>query len=581
VIVGAKLRNRYLLVRQLGSGGFGVTYLAEDEDLPGKPECVVKHFKPRYSNQSTLPIAKNLFDREASVLYRLGQEHDQIPKLYAHFEEDGEFYLVQEYIHGHNIATEIKRNKFLPEPEVFNMLFSVLGALSIVHKHGVIHRDIKPANLMRRYHDGKIVLIDFGAVKEVSTLSTGTQGQTSLTVVVGSSGYMPDEQANGKPKLCSDVYALGMVGIYALTGISPSKLPEDGETGETIWRDRANVSDGLANVIDMMVKPHFSQRYRSADEALQGLLTAVAMAAAHRPGIPVGVVRSTGDLPVPILSAEAELICDSPIEEISGDSDLTIADGENPTDSATAETVVLSDVSTSIPPDVSSLPTHLIDTSTLIAYETEILDPAMSSSSNDNDAIALAKSKLANLRSLSLTRLIVGVGGVGIAATAAVFASLSFSKLSLPERPELQVPKPVTSFPVNPPKTESTPPPKVEQGRITLASGSKYEGELMNGKPQGKGKVIATTYYCVGDFRNGELNGQGFCNYKNGDRYEGEFRNDKFNGAGKIKYAAGNRYEGEFRNDNLNGEGVLIHSDGTRDEGLWENGQLVKRKSIN
>jgi serine/threonine protein kinase len=563
VIVGAKLRNRYLLTRQLGSGGFGVTYLAEDEDLPGNPECVVKHFKPRYPSQSTLPIAKSLFDREANVLYRLGQEHDQIPKLYAHFEEDGEFYLVQEYIHGHNLATEIKRNKFLSEPEVFSLLFSVLSALSVVHQHGVIHRDIKPANLMRRYNDGKIVLIDFGAVKEVSALATDTQGQTSLTVVVGSSGYMPDEQANGKPKLCSDIYALGMVGIHALTGIQPSKLPEDSETGAVIWRDRVNVSDSLANVLELMVKPHFSQRYRSASEALQSLLTAAATATPH-----------SADGRFSSATRTAELMCDISTDEIPTSADLaTMADSGDPTATSTSETVILSNISTSISLNETSSFTHLIDTSTLIARETEISDPPMSPPS----IIAIAKAKLRNLYSPRLTRLMLGIGGVGI-AVAAIFAGLSFSQSIAPDRSEVETTKPVLPIPLK--TTLPVTPPKVKKGKIAMSGGTTYVGELVNGRPNGKGKIIAKTYSCEGDFRNGALNGKGFCNYKNGDRYEGEFSANKFSGYGKIKYAEGKRYEGEFRDDNLNGKGVLIHQDGRRDEGIWKDGELVERKSI-
>lgn len=265
------LRNRFEIVKQLGSGGSGDTYLAIDLDLPGQPHCVVKHFHPKDSNPAVLPIAKKLFDREAEVLYQLGNNHEQIPRLFAHFNEDGDFYLVQEYIDGHALTQEIVPGQRLNENTVVNLLKDILEVLAFVHQHDIIHRDIKPQNLMRRYSDRKIVLIDFGSIKKIGALGAG------LTIAVGTPGYMPSEQAKGKPKLCSDIYAVGMIGIQALTGLMPEQLPEDPTTGEVIWRDKAEVSDALANILDTMVRDRYNQRYQSATEALQALNSDVAL----------------------------------------------------------------------------------------------------------------------------------------------------------------------------------------------------------------------------------------------------------------------------------------------------------------
>lgn len=265
------LRNRFEIVKQLGSGGSGDTYLAIDLDLPGQPHCVVKHFHPKDSNPAVLPIAKKLFDREAEVLYQLGNNHEQIPRLFAHFNEDGDFYLVQEYIDGHALTQEIVPGQRLNENTVVNLLKDILEVLAFVHQHDIIHRDIKPQNLMRRYSDRKIVLIDFGSIKKIGALGAG------LTIAVGTPGYMPSEQAKGKPKLCSDIYAVGMIGIQALTGLMPEQLPEDPTTGEVIWRDKAEISDALANILDTMVRDRYNQRYQSATEALQALDSDVAL----------------------------------------------------------------------------------------------------------------------------------------------------------------------------------------------------------------------------------------------------------------------------------------------------------------
>ncbi|MBE9002188.1 serine/threonine protein kinase [Nostoc sp. LEGE 12447] len=263
------LRNRFEIIKHLGSGGSGDTYLAVDLDLPGQPHCVVKHFQPKDSNPAVLPIAKKLFDREAEVLYQLGNDHDQIPRLFAHFDEDGDFYLVQEFIDGHALTQEIVSGQRLSENAVLSLLKDILEVLAFVHQNNIIHRDIKPQNLMRRHSDQKIVLIDFGSIKKIGALGAG------LTIAVGTPGYMPSEQAKGKPKLCSDIYAVGMIGIQALTGLIPEQIKEDPNTGEVLWRDQVQVSDALANILDTMVRDRYNQRYQSATEALQALNSAL------------------------------------------------------------------------------------------------------------------------------------------------------------------------------------------------------------------------------------------------------------------------------------------------------------------
>lgn len=278
-MLGQKLGGRYHIIKQLGQGGFGTTYVAEDTQRPNNPECVVKQLKPVATDPYTLREAKRLFHQEAKILESLGN-HNQIPRLLAHFEENKEFYLVQEYIEGDDLTQELYHGQQLSERQVIKLLQEILEVLAFVHQQKVIHRDIKPSNI-RRSKDGKIVLIDFGAVKEVKNLQVNQHGQTSLTVGIGSPGYMPSEQANGEPKLSSDIYAVGIIAIQALTGINPasrqnqrnSALPKNPQTGEIIWRDRlpGKINPKLANIIDKMVRYHFSQRYQSADEALAAI----------------------------------------------------------------------------------------------------------------------------------------------------------------------------------------------------------------------------------------------------------------------------------------------------------------------
>ncbi len=269
-MLGRILGGRYNITRHLGGGGFGQTYLAEDQHLPGKPWCVVKQLKPRMKDADSLQAARRLFNTEAEVLYSLG-DHDQIPRLFAHFEENQEFYLVQEYIEGETLSRELRAKRQFGETEVIDLLLDILHVLEFVHQQQVVHRDIKPSNLIRRKSDEKIILIDFGAVKQIEIPQGEPSHQMSVTIAVGSSGYMPNEQLAGKPRYSSDIYAVGMVGIQALTGIYPRKLREDPKTSEVIWREHCQVSPELGDVLDLMVRYDFRQRYQSATEALRAL----------------------------------------------------------------------------------------------------------------------------------------------------------------------------------------------------------------------------------------------------------------------------------------------------------------------
>jgi serine/threonine-protein kinase len=264
------LGGRYQISSYLGGGGFGQTYLAQDTHLPGRPACVVKHLKPQLLDPVGLETAQRLFETEAQVLYRLSN-YSQIPRLLAHFEEKQEFYLVQEYIEGTNLSSDLIPGFRLPEAKVIPLLQDILEVLVFVHQQSVIHRDLKPSNLIRRHCDQKIVLIDFGAVKQLSTQIVQVQGHTTRTIAIGSPGYMPSEQMAGRPRFCSDLYAVGMIGIQALTGAHPRELPEDPRTGELFWHDQANVSDELTHILDKLVRYDFRQRYQSALEVLVDL----------------------------------------------------------------------------------------------------------------------------------------------------------------------------------------------------------------------------------------------------------------------------------------------------------------------
>ncbi|OCQ96595.1 serine/threonine protein kinase [Nostoc sp. MBR 210] len=260
------LNHRYKVSSVLGSGGFGYTYLADDTKRPGSPKCVVKHLQPAQKDPRFLEVARRLFKAEAEILEILGQ-HKRIPQLLAYFEENQQFYLVQEYVKGHCLQDELVIGKRFEEAEVIKILRDVLKVLIFVHDHNVIHRDIKPSNLMRRETDDRIVLIDFGAVKQIQP----QQEEESLTVAVGTLGYAAPEQLMGQPRLNSDIHALGMIGIQALTGKVAKEIERDPQTTVLTWRDKAQVSDGLAAILDKMTYFDYLRRYQTAKEVLEDL----------------------------------------------------------------------------------------------------------------------------------------------------------------------------------------------------------------------------------------------------------------------------------------------------------------------
>src|SRR6476469_5452733 len=338
------LGGRYKVLSKLGAGGFGQTFLAEDMHLPDHPCCVVKQLKPQVTDANSLQTARRLFDTEAKVLYQLGS-HDQIPRLMAHFEEDQEFYLVQEFINGASLSEELIAGQPWPEARVVALLQDILQALTFVHEQHVIHRDIKPPNLMRRRQDGRIVLIDFGAVKQVSTqIVTTKSGSTNLTISIGTQGYMPNEQLGGNPRFSSDIYAVGMIGIQALTGVHPRHLSEDVKTGEILWRDRApHTTPELADFLDRMVRYDFRARYTTASEALaalQALPTELLAAIAVTPPISDNSPAAIADLD-------------------------TVASSELIPPTVTAPTVALPETQPS-PPIRSSIPTAVLPSATRI-----------------------------------------------------------------------------------------------------------------------------------------------------------------------------------------------------------------------
>ena len=264
-------RDRYRVLRSLGQGGFGVTYLAQDMRLPGQPACVIKQLAPKSQSSQSLERAKVRFRREAKVLANLGS-HSQIPCLLDYFTIRGEFYLVQEYIQGQTIAQEVRQQGRQTEAQVKYFLQEMIPVLQFIHRNRIIHRDIKPPNIIRSEFDRRLVLIDFGAVREfLADLEDAQVYQAPISQFVGTPGFAPPEQLALRPCYGSDIYALGMTCLFLLTTCTPADLDGDPKTGQVRWRHLVTVSDHFGGILDKMLRPDPKERYESIDHLVRDL----------------------------------------------------------------------------------------------------------------------------------------------------------------------------------------------------------------------------------------------------------------------------------------------------------------------
>jgi eukaryotic-like serine/threonine-protein kinase len=252
--------GRYQIIKRLGKGGFAHTYLAKNLTAPGEPKCVVKQLRPKVEH----PRMLQLFKMEAAILARF--KHSQIPKTVECFEHQGDFFLVQDFVAGDDLSKEFTIGHQWSEGKVIRFLREMLKVLCYVHQKQAIHRDIKPANIIRRWDNGQLYLIDFGAVQDLDNEAP------IANTVVGTPGYHAPEQANGVATFNSDIYALGMTAIQFLTGHYPLHLPRNAAQ-EVIWRDLTTVSDRLATILEQMTRVDYCDRYDCTTAVLADLET--------------------------------------------------------------------------------------------------------------------------------------------------------------------------------------------------------------------------------------------------------------------------------------------------------------------
>jgi eukaryotic-like serine/threonine-protein kinase len=263
-MLGQTIFGRYEITDHLKNTNFCNIYLARDRNLPNQDRRVVKHLKPSLSPDLSQQ-GKQCLETEARILNSL--KYDQIPQLFILGEDNSEFYLVQDYIEGRDLSQELTPSQPWSEESVIRLLQEITEIVKFVHQKNIIHCDINPSNLIRRTSDSKLVLIDFDSAKQV-----GSQGSNSSHQVLASiSDYAPREQKNGNPQFNSDIYAVGTIGMQALTGVSAKDIPKDPNMSVVMWPSATKPSPKLKEIIEKMVHPSFGERYESADQVLQAL----------------------------------------------------------------------------------------------------------------------------------------------------------------------------------------------------------------------------------------------------------------------------------------------------------------------
>lgn len=264
---GEKIGGRYKVIRSLGTGGMATVYLAYDLIL--NRQVAVKVLRYDFTNDQA---AIRRFQREALSATQL--THPNIVGVYDVGEEDGNHYIVMEYVDGMDLKNYIRQRGPIPPKHAVEVMKQILSAIDMAHKNGIIHRDIKPQNILIDA-DGNVKITDFGIAIVLSETSL-----TQTNTVLGSVHYLSPEQARGgMATIQTDIYALGIVLFELLVGY----VPFDGETAVSIALKHfqeplpsiaamlPNIPQSLENVILKATEKEVLYRYPSCSEMYEDL----------------------------------------------------------------------------------------------------------------------------------------------------------------------------------------------------------------------------------------------------------------------------------------------------------------------
>jgi eukaryotic-like serine/threonine-protein kinase len=270
---GDIIKDRYEIERQLidsDCNGWDETYLAIDRDSPCRQQVVINYLKLNISGRGRLTTAGVLFDREMSLLAKLSEQTDLIPRFYDCFQDRDEFYLVHEYIYGKSL-NQIIDNIHLSEVETVSLIRDILFSLKIIHSHDTTCKYITSNNIVLRSRDGKLVFIYCGNFIEISTMKPLEEKEFVTLFNYSLNPYLPPEVAALRPQPASDIYAVGAIGIQCLVGQSLHKLTRCPSSEEIKWREHCQVSDRFADILNKMYEPSLKYRYSNIAEILEAI----------------------------------------------------------------------------------------------------------------------------------------------------------------------------------------------------------------------------------------------------------------------------------------------------------------------
>lgn len=288
IMLGQLIDKRYKIAKvidRINTNGLGQTYLANDTRRPGQPACVVKEIYLGNQDTAKQQHLFTLFRDKAEILDELSQT-EKIPKLLAYFLEKKKLYLVEDFIVGEPLTKELIAGRAWTEKQVVDLLQETLGLLAEVHKHHIIHGKIKPANFIRQETNKKLVLIGIGFEQQIKTNADDQLSMPAIPLDMGNEDdfdvldettlYQAYEQLQGSFHYSTDIYAIGMIAVQALTGLSVSELlilrdVNSPRQVSIFWQHRTKVSSKLANIIDKMINNDWKLRYLSVQDVLTDL----------------------------------------------------------------------------------------------------------------------------------------------------------------------------------------------------------------------------------------------------------------------------------------------------------------------
>jgi len=270
------LGGRYQFIQAFNTHPSGRTFLAADVHYPGHPKCVVRELRLPTRNPMTRQFILKLLKQKVAVLEEIGR-HPQVPATFAAFDIEQSFYIVQEFIPGRSLVTEIVAGQPWPVPKAIDFLRAVLPVLDFAQHRGVMHGNLRPTKLIRHQTENRLVLLDFGSIKTISQkMASKSPAAGDLHARPNSSIYLAPEQLHNQTRFSTDHYALGMMVIQALTGRSAAALPT-AQTPDrhtllaTLLREVPDLDPALSNVLTRLVHSVPEQRYQKAADILADL----------------------------------------------------------------------------------------------------------------------------------------------------------------------------------------------------------------------------------------------------------------------------------------------------------------------